>query len=130
MSTLRQKKYASFIQKELAEIFQRDVKNLLANNIVSVHRVEISPDLGVAKIYLGMLMAGNKEEMFNQINNHKSEIRKALGKRIGKHVRRVPELIFYLDEGADYADRIEDILSKLDIPQATEDDEHKNEIKD
>ena len=130
MGTLRQKKYSSFIQKELAEIFQRDVKNLLTNNILSVHRVEISPDLGVAKIYLGMLMAGNKDEMFMQVNNHKSEIRKALGKRIGKHVRRVPELIFYLDEGADYADRIEDILNKLDIPPATEDDEHKNETED
>lgn len=130
MGSIRQKKFESLIQKELAEIFQRDVKNFLSNNIISVHRVEISPDLGVAKIYLGMLMAGNKEDMINKVNKHKSEIRKALGNRIGKQVRRVPELIFYLDEGVDYANHIEDVLNKLNIPPETKDDEHINDFED
>lgn len=130
MGNVRQKKFASLIQKELAEIFQRDVKNLLPNNIISIQMVEISPDLTVAKIYLGMLMAGNKKETFDRINSHKSEIRRALGKRIGKHVRRVPELIFYLDEGAEHADYIEAILNKLDIPPEADDVESKKEKKD
>ena len=120
MGSVRQKKFASLLQKEMAEIFQRDVKNLLPGNIISIQMVEVSPDLSVAKIYLGMLMTKNKHETFDAIQTHKSEIRKALGKRIGKQVRRVPELIFYLDEGAEYAQHIDEILSKLDIPPEEE----------
>ena len=130
MGSVRQKKFASLLQKEMAEIFQRDVKNLLPNNIISIQMIEVSPDLSVAKIYLGMLMSNTKHITFDAINDHKSEIRKALGKRIGKQVRRVPELIFYLDEGAEHAQHIEDILNKLDIPPAEEDEDSKKEDKD
>ncbi len=130
MKSVRQKKFASLLQKEIAEIFQRDVKHLLPNNIISIQMIEVSPDLSVAKIYLGMLMSNNKRDTFDTINTHKSEIRKALGKRIGKQVRRVPELIFYLDEGAEHARHIEQILNQLDIPPAEEDEDSQKERKD
>ncbi len=131
MASVRQKKFASLLQKEMAEIFQRDVKGLLPGNIISIQMVEVSPDLSVAKIFLGMLMPANKRATFDAIQTHKSEIRKALGKRIGRQVRRVPELIFYLDEGAEHAQHIEEILSKLDIPPEKEDeDSTSNEERD
>ncbi len=117
MESQRQRKVARLIQKEIGDILQQDKKGIVGNHLVSVMDVKISTDLSVAKIYLSFMMVENKENVFNQINDHKSEIRNLLGKNIGKQVRRVPELIFYKDEVEEQAIRLEEILSKLDIPK-------------
>ncbi|UCS94865.1 30S ribosome-binding factor RbfA [Echinicola marina] len=122
MESKRQQKYSKLIQKELGEIFQRESRPLVGNAMVTVTRVLMSPDLGVAKINLSFLLA-NKEELFDKINAHKSEIRKHLGKRIGKSVRIVPELVFYPDDSSAYAQHMDKIIGDLDIPEAPEEDE-------
>jgi ribosome-binding factor A len=78
--------------------------------------VKVSPDLGVAKIYLSMLLEKDKENVLERVNTNKKEIRKALGERIGKQVRIIPELVFYIDEVEENARKIDDILKNLNIP--------------
>ncbi len=126
METTRQLKFARLIQKELAEIFQQDKKSLVVNNIVSITHVEISPDFSVAKIQMSFVIDKDKQEMFDKINDHKKEIRGMLGKRIGKQVRIIPELIFFLDNSAEHADKIQSIFKNLYIPPSDEDVEHSN----
>jgi ribosome-binding factor A len=92
------------------------------NTFVTVTNVQMSPDLSVAKIYLSFMLSQHQQTLMDTINMKKGEIRRQLGNRIGKQVRVVPELIFYLDESADHAARIDRILSKLDIPPADEDE--------
>ncbi len=116
MTSTRQLKFARLIQKELADIFQKDQKSLFKNNIVSVTHVMVSPDLSVAKVYLSLVIDKNKQEDFENIEHHKGEIRHTLAKRIGKQVRKIPELIFYLDQGAEHAENIDNIFKNLDIP--------------
>jgi len=115
--TTRQQKYAKLIQKELSDIFQRDQRGILDNAFVTIADVRINPDLSVAKVYISMLLAREKEKTLVKINRHKSEIRKALGDRIGKQVRIIPELIFYKDEVEENATRMDDLIKKLDIPE-------------
>jgi len=114
--TTRQQKYAKLIQKELSDIFQRDKRGILDNAFVSIAEVRINPDLSVAKIYISMLLAKDKEKTLEKINKHKSEIRKALGDKIGKQVRIVPELIFFKDEVEENATRMDDLIKNLHIP--------------
>lgn len=116
MASRRQQKYAKLIKEELAAIFIKEGRHLINNNIVSVTEVEMSTDLSVAKIYFGFLMEGNKPKVFENIVHHKSEIRKHLGNRIGKQVRKIPELIFYMDKGAEHAERMNEIFKNLHIP--------------
>jgi len=116
MESTRQKKYARLIQRELGEIFQQDVKNMFGNIFITVTRVSVSPDLGVAKVHLSFMLAKNTEEIMDHILQKKSEIRKILGIRIRNQVRIIPELIFFNDMGAEYTTRMDDILAKLDIP--------------
>lgn len=118
MPSTRQLKYAKLIQKELSDIFQRDKRGVLDNSFVTIADVRMSPDLGLAKIYLSMLLAKDKEKTLERINVHKKEIRKALGDKIGKQVRIIPELIFYIDEVEENAQRIEDLIKNLNIPPA------------
>ena len=116
MESQRQRKFARLIQKELGIIFQQDKKGILDQKMITIVDVTISPDLSVAKIYLGMMLLEDKEGMLNRINEHKKEIRNLLGNQIGKQVRRVPEIIFYIDEIEEQALRIEEIMKNLDIP--------------
>lgn len=116
--TTRQQKYAKLIQKELSLIFQKDQRGILDNAFVTIADVRMNPDLSVAKVYISMLLAKEKEKVLTKINRHKSEIRKALGDKIGKQVRIVPELIFFKDELEENASRMDELIRNLNIPQS------------
>lgn len=119
--TTRQQKFAKLIQKELSDIFQQNKRGFLDNIFVTIAEVQVSPDLAVARVYISMMLVKDKKAVLETINTHKKEIRKALGQRIGKQVRIVPELIFNIDEVEENAARIEDLIKSLNIPPADSD---------
>jgi len=114
----RQQKFGRLIQKELSEIFQRDKRGILDNTFVTISDVKMSPDLGVAKVYISMMLAKDKQQTLEKINRGKGEIRKALGEKIRKQVRVIPELIFFIDETEENAYKIEELIKNLHIPPA------------
>jgi ribosome-binding factor A len=114
--TTRQQKFSRLIQKELSEIFQRDKKGILDNAFITIADVKMSPDLSVARIFISMMLAKNKQKTLENINLRKKEIRKALGDKIGKQVRIVPELVFQIDEVEENAQRLDDLIKNLNIP--------------
>ncbi|MCU0419452.1 MAG: 30S ribosome-binding factor RbfA [Cyclobacteriaceae bacterium] len=118
-STVRQQKVARMIQKELSGIFQRDKKGIVGNSFISIAEVRMSPDLSVAKIYLGLTLSQDKPGVLAKLNARKSEIRKELGDIIRRQVRIIPELIFILDELEESAQRVEEIIRNLQIPPET-----------
>jgi ribosome-binding factor A len=121
--TTRQQKFSRLIQKELSDVFQRDKRGILDNAFITIADVRVSPDLGVAKIYISMMLVKDKEEVLKKINTRKKEIRKALGDKIAKQVRIVPELIFYIDETEEEAQRLEKLIDNLSIPSAKKEEE-------
>lgn len=110
MESIRQQKIARLIQKELAMIFLREVKSLFGNAMITVTRVRMSPDLSIAKVYVSIFAVKDKNSLFNDIEIYSSEIRKHLGNKIGKQVRIVPELKFFIDDSLDYIENIEKAL--------------------
>ncbi len=121
MSSTRQLKYSKLIQKELSDIFQRDKRGILDNAFITLADVKVSADLSVAKIYISMMLAKDKQGILDKINSHKKEIRHALGEKIGKQVRIIPELIFYIDEVEENAQRMDELIKNLHIPPADKD---------
>ncbi len=112
----RQQKFARLIQKDLSHIIQKNKMGIFANSFVTVAEVRMSPDLGVAKVYLSMLLVKDKDQMLEKVNLHKNEIRRDLGGMIGKQVRKIPELIFFIDEIEEHATRMDKLIDDLDIP--------------
>lgn len=125
-STVRQQKYAKLIQKELSDIFQRDKRGIVGNAFISIAEVKISPDLSVAKVYISMLLAKDKEAILQKLDVHKKEIRKALGDRIRNQARIVPEIAFFIDEVEENAAKMDHLISGLVIPPAPEAEDEKD----
>jgi ribosome-binding factor A len=119
----RQKKYSSLLQKDLSEIFQKQMANAFGKAFITITEVEVSPDLSFAKVYLSLMLSDKPSETLEMIRERKSEIRKHLGNRIGKQVRIVPEIAFFMDDTLEQANRIDDILSNLDIPPEEKDED-------
>lgn len=129
MESQRQQKFSRLIQKELGEIFQQDIKSMFGGAFITVTTVRMSPDLSVAKVFLSFLLVKDREALLEQIKSETKSIRNLLGQRIRKQVRIIPQLVFYLDDTMDYASKIDNIISKLDIPPATQEDKDKDEDK-
>jgi ribosome-binding factor A len=115
-STVRQQKFARLIQKELSEIFQRDKRGFLDNAFITIAEVKVSPDLSVAKVYISMMLAKDKQGILTKLDTHKKEIRRALGEKIRNQARIVPELAFFIDEVEENAIKMDDLLKSLNIP--------------
>lgn len=112
MYSIRQNKISRLIQKELSEIFQLESKSTLRGKMISVTIVRVSKDLSVAKIYLSIFPSEGAEEVLKQINQINGKIRGALGHKVGKQLRIIPALSFFIDDSLDYIDNIEGALKK------------------
>lgn len=121
MESKRQQKFARLIQKELGDMFQADVKGLFNGAFITVTTVRMSPDLSIAKVYLSFLIQKDKQGLLEDIEEKNKAIRTELGKRIGKQVRIIPTLQFYLDDTAEYASKIEGLFNNIEIPPANKD---------
>ena len=116
MTSTRQLKFSRLLQKELGEVFQRDQKSFFSGNIISVTHVEVTPDFSIAHVHLSLVLEGDKEEMLEKIQLHKSDIKRNLSRSIGKKVRKIPDLKFHLDLGAEHAEKMNSIFRNLNIP--------------
>jgi ribosome-binding factor A len=125
MESKRQQKFARLIQKDLSEIFQRDAKSMFNGAFITVTEVKVSPDLSIAKVYLSFLLAKNKNTLLEEIKEKGKAIRQILAAKIKNQARIIPELHFYPDESLEYAAKIDNLLSTIHIPPATEEDENK-----
>jgi ribosome-binding factor A len=112
MDTTRQKKIGRLIQKDMSEMFQREVKELAMGSLVTVTVARVTPDLGGARVYLSIFPPNRKEEVYENIKKHASQIRFTLGQRAGKQLRVIPELEFFIDDSLDYIDNIDKLLKE------------------
>jgi ribosome-binding factor A len=112
MDSTRQLKVSRLIQKELGTIFQRDSRSLFGPVMITVTQVRVSPDLGVAKVYVSLFPVKDKEAVLHLIKTKTIEIRMALAVQIKKQVRVIPNLMFFLDDSLDYAEHIDELLKK------------------
>ncbi|MCI5451347.1 30S ribosome-binding factor RbfA [bacterium] len=111
METTRQNKIARLIQKELSEIFQRQTA-AMRGVLVSVCTCRVSPDMSVCRAYLSVFPSERAGEIVQNINDNQRQVRFELGKRVGKQLRIIPELKFFVDDSLDYADHIDELLKK------------------
>ncbi len=112
MESTRQQKVARLLQKEMGEYLQKNSRKLLPGKMITVTVVRVSPDLGVAKVYLSIFPLKNDDEPIETLKKHAVKIRHEIGQKIKNQVRAIPEFVYYLDDSLDYIDRIDNLLKE------------------
>jgi ribosome-binding factor A len=117
MDSTRQQKYNRLFQKEIGELFQREGYNFFGKAFVTVTGVRVSPDLGIAKVYVSIFGVKDSGQVMQQIDKHYKQIRKLFGNQIRHQARIVPELKFFLDDSLDQQEKIDKLLNENKLPE-------------
>ena len=112
METTRQQKVARQIQRDIADIFQKEGAHLVRGLLVTVTTVRVSPDLGYAKIYVSVFPFERNPELLATLEENNWFIRRQLGTRIRNQLKVVPELQFFLDDSLEYTENIDQALNR------------------
>ncbi len=109
----RKDKLGKQLQKDLGEIVDSAAKQLLPGVMVTVLEVEVTPDFGLAKVFLSFLNSKDKDKDLAILQDNKVTIRHYLAQKLKNHMRKIPEVQFYADDRIDRAARIEELLNKI-----------------
>jgi len=99
------------LQKELSETFRVETAQT-HGLLVSVSSVRVSSDLSVAKAYLSIFPSEKAKMQLEHIQKHSREIRYEIAQRVKNQLRKMPELVFFLDDSLDYIENIDRLLAK------------------
>ena len=106
----RQNKISRLIQREMADILLKLNKARFSGKLISVTQVRVTKDMGIARIYLSIFPSEFSKEIIEEIKLVTNQLRGELGRKVGKSLRVIPELEFYIDDSLDYIDNIDKLL--------------------
>ena len=110
MDGKRLEKVNRLIQKELGDIFQKELKPKVPMLMITVTHVRVTSDLSYANVYLSIFGVDDKKKVVEEVNQNARAIRGLLGNRIRHQMRVVPELRFFEDDSLDYIENIDNLL--------------------
>jgi ribosome-binding factor A len=111
MASTRSERLNEDIKREIISIISQ-MKDPRLQCFLTVMRVETAPDLTNAKVYISVLDGEEKcEAAIKVLNKSQGFIRGELSKRL--RIKRSPEFNFVKDDGAAYAQRINDIIRTI-----------------
>ena len=117
MESQRQKKIASVLQRDLVDVLQGAArKGGMTGIIISVTQVKVTVDLSIAKIYLSIFPIQQAKILIDGITSNTSIIKHELAQRTKNQLRRMPHLLFFLDDSLEYIDQIENSLKEPENP--------------
>ena len=103
------------IQRELAELI-RQLKDPRVQTLISITRVDTTPDLRYAKVYISVLDEARSKDAMRGLRSASGWLRRELGSRL--QLRYTPELVFTLDDSLKYGAHMFDLLEKLERQEA------------
>ena len=110
MDGKRLEKVNRLIQKELGDVFQKELKPKVPMLMITVTHVRVTSDLGYANVYLSVFGVDDKKKVIEEVAQNGRAIRGLLGNRIRHQMRVVPELRFFEDDSLDYIENIDNLL--------------------
>jgi len=118
--SIKQQRMGDRIQQILSQLLLREVSDPRLQGI-TVTEVKIDAELMYAKVYVNALGDESRErKVMEGLKKANGFLRREVGQRI--RIRNTPELHFYWDKTLERAERINNIISNLDIPPETEEE--------
>jgi ribosome-binding factor A len=110
MATRRQKRVASLIKEELSRLLIEGFQDS-SSGLITITRVEMSPDLKTAHIYLSIFGGEQKETILELLDKKKGYLRKSIASSV--KLKYNPLLIFSFDQGLEYEAKIDKLLENI-----------------
>ena len=112
MSQKNMGRLAQDMKRELIAIIGRLKDPRLEGGLLTVTRLDVTPDLDQAKVFVSLM--GSEEaaaEAVKALNRAAGHVRTEISRRM--HIRKAPRFVFVRDDGAAYAAHINELLADL-----------------
>lgn len=100
----------ALIKNELGKIFLRDV-DFPQGVLVTITRVDSSPNLSQAKIYISAMPGKQIDKVSEILNRRIYDIQQILNRRL--NMRPIPRIEFQKEEKTEEAARVEELLEEI-----------------
>ncbi len=110
MTGRRPERLAEAIREEVAQLVSFELKDPRIG-LVTVTRVEVSRDLGHARVHVGILGGeAERKKALQALRSASGFVRRELSQRLG--IRQVPEVDFRYDKGMEATERVARLLEE------------------
>ena len=109
------------LRKELAELLRNVKDPRVQGTMISVTRVEATPDLRYAKVYVSFLQEDKAADALKGLKSAGGWLRRALGHAL--QLRYTPELVWELDDSITYGAKMLKLINSLEVSQDGDTDE-------
>ena len=109
------------IQKELSSLLRKVKDPRVSETMISVTRVETTPDLRYAKIYVSFLEEGKAADAMKGLKSAAGFLRRSLGQSL--NLRYTPELVWALDDSITYGAKMLKLINSLEVKSDEQPDE-------
>ena len=101
------------IQKELSSLIRNLKDPRVQNTMISITRVEATPDLRYAKIYVSFLQEERAADALKGLKSAGGYLRRELGSAL--KLRYTPELVWELDDSITYGAKMLKLINSLEV---------------
>ncbi len=113
MPTKNQGRMAQDMKRELIAIIGAMKDPRVTGGLLTVTRLDVTPDLDVAKAYISVMgREGGSAPVVAALNKASGHVRTEISRRM--HIRKAPRFVFVADDGAAYAAHISEVLRDLE----------------
>ena len=109
------------LRKELSELLRNVKDPRVQGTMISVTRVEATPDLRYAKVYVSFLQEDKAADALKGLKSAGGWLRRELGHAL--QLRYTPELVWELDDSITYGAKMLKLINSLEVKQDEESDE-------
>ena len=109
------------IQKELANLLRKVKDPRVAETMISITRVETTPDLRYAKVCVSFLEESKAAGAMKGLKSAGGWLRRELGRAL--NLRYTPELMWDLDDSITYGARMLELINSLDVSRDEQPDQ-------
>ena len=101
------------IQKELASLIRNLKDPRVQDTMISITRVEATPDLRYAKVYASFLQEDRAADALKGLKAASGYLRRELGHAL--QLRYTPELVWELDDSITYGAKMLKLINSLEV---------------
>jgi ribosome-binding factor A len=109
------------IQKELSSLLRNVKDPRVQNTMISITRVETTPDLRYAKVYASFLEDNKANDALKGLKSAGGYLRRELGRAL--NLRYTPELVWELDDSITYGAKMLKLINSLEVSHDEDADE-------